>query len=89
MNVLREEGVSQVRHSIALFICVKTDQPVQGAQLLDLLGFFPLYFKLHYGKKTTACNATLESEITKAVRSCSKGSMRSFHLGPRVRQLSQ
>lgn len=89
MNVLREEGVSQARHSIPLFICVKTDQPVQGAQLLDLLGFFPLYFKLYYGQKITTCNATLESENSQAVGSCGKGSMKSFHSGPRVCQLSQ
>lgn len=31
MNVLREEGVSLARHSISLFTCVKTDQPVRGA----------------------------------------------------------
>lgn len=88
MNVLREEGVSLARRSIPLFTCVKTDQLVRANQLLDLLGFFPLYFKLHYGQKTTY-NATLESEITKALACCRKGSMRSFHSGLWVCLLSQ
>lgn len=40
-----EEGVSVEQRSSPLFTCVETDQPVRGTQLLDLVGFFPLYFK--------------------------------------------
>lgn len=91
MNVLREEGVSLERRSTPLFTCVETDQPVRGTQLLDLVWWdsFPFILKLHYGQKTTTCNTTLESEITKALKSCRKVSMRSFHSGPRVRLMSQ
>lgn len=88
MNVLRE-GVSVARRCIPLFTCVKTDRLMQGTQLLDLLGFFPVYFKLHYGQKTTTYNTTLESEITKALGCCRKGFMRSFHPGLQVCLLLQ